>query len=136
MKELIKKFNEKLRGQGRYGMDAFSGSLLITALFALLLSSISNLWFISLYAIFPLVWGIIRCFSKKISKRESELDAFISMEDRRKENAALRKQKWTDRKTHRYFRCKYCDTVFRVPKGKGKVRITCPGCREQYTKKT
>lgn len=136
MNDLIKKINEKLRSQGRYGIDSFSQTLLVYALVFLLLSFISKMWFFSLYAVFPLIWSIVRCFSKKISKRESELDAFESMQERGKENAALRKRKWTDRKTHRYFRCKYCDTIFRVPKGKGKIRVTCPCCKEQYTKKT
>ena len=136
MKNLIQRFNEKLHSKGRYGIDAFSRALLIMGVIFLVLGLIPDLWFLSLYAVFPLVWALIRCFSKKIDKRESELDAYESMEERRKENAALRTRKWTDRKTHKYYRCKYCDTVFRVPKGKGKVRVTCPGCREQYTKKT
>ncbi len=64
------------------------------------------------------------------------MDAYESMEERRKQNASLQKRRWADRKTYKYYRCKYCETVFRIPKGKGKVRVTCPGCKEQYTKKT
>ncbi len=133
---MLQKFNEKLRGQGRYGMDAFSRTLLVMGAVFLVLGFIPDLWFLSLYAVFPLIWALIRCFSKKITKRELELDAYKSMEERRKENAVLIKRKWTDRKTHKYYRCKYCETVFRIPKGKGKVRVICPGCKEQYTKKT
>ncbi len=76
MKNMLQKFNEKLRGQGRYGMDAFSRALLIMGAVSLVLGVIPDLRFLSLYAVFPLAWALIRCFSKKISKRESELDAY------------------------------------------------------------
>ena len=29
---------------------------------------------------------------------------------------------------HRYFTCKSCGTICRVPAGKGKIEITCPKC--------
>ena len=41
-----------------------------------------------------------------------------------------------DRKTHRYYKCKSCKTVMRVPKGRGKIEITCPKCRMKVIKKT
>ena len=31
-------------------------------------------------------------------------------------------------KEHKYFVCKSCKTICRVPAGKGKVEITCPKC--------
>jgi len=136
MKDFFNRINEKLRSQGRCGIDAFSRTLLIIAVVMLLLGCIPDMWFLALYGIFPLVWAVFRCLSKNRDKRESELDAYEDMVERRKENDALRKRKWADRKTHRYYRCKYCETVFRVPRGKGKIRITCPGCGEPYIKKT
>ncbi len=32
-------------------------------------------------------------------------------------------------KDHKYFTCPTCRTVCRVPRGKGKIVITCPKCR-------
>ena len=37
---------------------------------------------------------------------------------------------------HRYFNCPRCRQVVRVPKGKGKISITCPKCREKFIKQT
>ena len=31
-------------------------------------------------------------------------------------------------KEHKYFTCPNCKTVCRVPRGKGKIVITCPKC--------
>lgn len=136
MKDFVRNINDKLRKRGRYGVDAFSRMLLIAAVIVLTLGLLLDLWIFSLYAIFPAVWSCVRIFSKNIDKRETELEAYEDMAKRRQENAALRKRRWADRKTFRYFRCKYCDTVFRVPRGKGKVNVTCPVCGEKFIKRT
>ena len=39
-------------------------------------------------------------------------------------------------KEHRYFTCKQCKTICRVPVGKGKIIITCPKCGHQFIKKS
>ena len=39
-------------------------------------------------------------------------------------------------KDHKYFTCKTCGTVCRVPVGKGKIIITCPKCGAQIQAKT
>ena len=41
-----------------------------------------------------------------------------------------------ERETHKYFKCKKCKAVLRVPKGRGKIEITCPKCRAKVIKKT
>ena len=35
-----------------------------------------------------------------------------------------------------FFRCPSCKEVVRVPRGKGKIRITCPRCGYAFEKKT
>ena len=39
-------------------------------------------------------------------------------------------------KTHRYFKCPGCGQTVRVPRGRGKIQITCPKCRREFIKKT
>ncbi|MBR3231854.1 MAG: hypothetical protein IKF75_04170, partial [Lachnospiraceae bacterium] len=45
-----------------------------------------------------------------------------------------KKQEWKDRKTYRYFKCPGCGQEVRVPKGKGRIRITCPKCHQSFEK--
>ncbi len=39
-------------------------------------------------------------------------------------------------KTHRIFQCPQCGQKVRVPKGKGKIEITCPNCRNHFIKRS
>lgn len=96
--------------------------------------------------------GVLRAFSTNIAKRRGENAAFMhfihgsSKEDKaeRKAMAAmakaeekLRKQKRKEElKTHVFYNCPKCKQELRVPRGKGKIRIKCPKCGEQFIKKT
>lgn len=52
-------------------------------------------------------------------------------------NIVDQKQKqFNQRKTHRFYACPNCKQKVRVPKGKGKIAITCPACSERFVKKT
>lgn len=71
-----------------------------------------------------LVLSLFRCFSRSTYKRYNENRKFLLMIDRIKDRA------------HRYYICPKCRQTVRVPRGKGKIAITCPKCREKFVKKT
>jgi DNA-directed RNA polymerase subunit RPC12/RpoP len=48
----------------------------------------------------------------------------------------LWKLKYENRKTAKVYMCSRCGRYIRVPKGKGKVQITCPGCGNRTVRKT
>lgn len=39
-------------------------------------------------------------------------------------------------KNHKIFQCGKCGQMIRVPKGKGKIAITCPSCKQEFIKRT
>ncbi|MDY2777424.1 MAG: hypothetical protein SOU51_03510 [Collinsella sp.] len=43
---------------------------------------------------------------------------------------------WRERKTSLFFRCKTCGTILSVPRGKGKLRVTCPKCGTKVEKQS
>lgn len=71
-----------------------------------------------------LVWSLVRCFSRDTYKRYQENRRFLLFFDRIKD------------KDNRYFSCPKCKQMVRVPRGKGKISITCPKCSEKFIKKT
>ncbi len=54
----------------------------------------------------------------------------------RREDAERRKAQRQDSRYYKYFNCPNCNQKVRVPKGKGKIEITCPKCRTTFIRKT
>jgi hypothetical protein len=112
---------------GRYGMDKLNSMILwvsvATVLLAVFLPLIPKL---VLTAISYILIGIaiFRALSHKTYKRYRENRRFLMLLDRIKD------------REHRYFDCPKCRQLVRVPRGKGKIAITCPKCSEKFTRKT
>ncbi len=128
MKEKIRNFFI-----GRNGMDSLSVTLSWTAIILMIVSWVIPVdWLQTLIyylALFCLIYAYFRVFSKDIGRRQSENAAFLTKKNQLK-------QRWTQRKTHKFFRCPRCKTVLRVPRGKGKVNITCRSCGEKFIRNT
>ena len=81
------------------------------------------------------VYVLFRMFSKNLSKRRGENQKCVNWDWRMKSSRAGAKERHAD-KDHKYFTCKNCKTICRVPVGKGKIIITCPKCGAQIHAKT
>ncbi len=46
------------------------------------------------------------------------------------------KQQWHEYRTYRFLLCPQCSQRLRVPRGKGKIRVTCTKCRNQFIAKS
>ena len=119
-----------LRGfmTGRYGTDRLNMVILCAGLVASLLSVMissqpMNLIFWALSYVL-MILAICRSLSRNTYKRYQENRKFLQIFDRLKD------------RQHRYFDCPKCRQMVRVPRGKGRIAITCPRCREKFVKKT
>jgi transcription elongation factor Elf1 len=81
------------------------------------------------------VWSIFRIFSRNIPKRREENNKFM-----RKAQPVLKwlrlQQTMRKDKEHRYFKCPNCSQYLRVPKGKGKITVTCRSCKASFQEKS
>lgn len=138
MKKWFQNLGYKMQSwmSGRYGYDELSKTVSITALIMALLALVPDLQFLSILSLVAWTWILIRSFSKNLSKRQRERIAYLQFTGKINNWFDLKKRAWNDRKTHRYFTCPNCKRTMRVPKGKGKIKITCPQCQNQITKKT
>ena len=113
---------------GRYGTDKLNMVILSAGLVVCLVSAFFDAPQINLlltavsYGL--MFWALYRCFSRNTYKRYQENRKFLQVFDRLKD------------RDHRYFDCPKCRQMVRVPRGKGKIAITCPRCRERFVKKT
>ncbi len=124
---------------GRYGVDEFSRFLNMVAMISLILSMLLDnlisgvLW---LLAIFTLVWSYIRLFSRNIYKRRAENNAYLTLRYKLTCKFSGWKQRQSQKRYYRFYKCPKCGITTRVPKGKGKIRITCPKCGEVFERKS
>ena len=121
--------------QGRYGNDQFNRFLMIVAMVLLILSvfGLDLLYFI---AIAVMVYAYFRMFSKKIYKRLAENQKYLQYEWKVKAKLQKKKSQLQQSKTHRIYKCPNCKQKIRVPKGRGRIAITCRKCGHEFIKKS
>lgn len=121
---------------GRNGLDSLNFFLIIISMCISLAASFKPLYLMQPISSAILVWVIYRFFSKNLQKRYKENMKFCSIKSSFFGKFKLLKNKFRDRKTHRYYSCPLCKTTLRVPKGRGKISIKCPKCECKIIKKT
>lgn len=133
-----------------YGMDALScGCILLSLMInlaAMLSARAGHPWkegwtFI---VFIPLFICLLRYFSTNRLRRRAENEWFV----RRLEKLFTRKPKAEygqnyrmegkveDKQAYKFFKCPSCRQRIRIPKGKGRIEITCPRCGERFIKKS
>lgn len=122
--------------QGRYGMDSFGKFLLITSMIVVLLSNFIHIRFVYLLGLALLVYGYFRMMSRNIPARQRENQKYLSLTYGLRQGFSGMKAQSQQRQYYAFYKCKSCGQSVRVPKGKGKINITCPGCGNVFMKKT
>lgn len=129
-RQLLAKISAGLRRfmEGRYGTDKLGMFLLRTALILMVVDlflpeSVVKLvvWALS-YGL--MIWAVVRALSRNTYRRYEENRKFLQFFDALKD------------REHRYYNCPKCRQRVRVPRGKGKIAISCPRCREKFVHKS
>jgi predicted RNA-binding Zn-ribbon protein involved in translation (DUF1610 family) len=120
---------------GRYGTDQLNNTMII-AYVVLYLISIFTRWSVLYWIALVLVFvTLFRTMSRQLDRRRAENAKFLQLV--RPLNRKLKNLKVRIRdKDHRYFKCPNCGQQLRVPRGKGKLNITCRNCGVSFEKKT
>jgi DNA-directed RNA polymerase subunit RPC12/RpoP len=127
---------------GRYGTDALNQFLNIAVLVLLVLALLtSKIWaglssLCYVLALIALVLCYYRTFSRNISKRTEENYKFYTAKERAAARLNTYKEMWANRKQYHYYRCTKCHQKLRVPRGRGRIQISCPRCGNQFIKKS
>lgn len=114
---------------GRYGQrDKLNSLLLWSSVICVVLSLVMPWRPVSLglaVAAYALMgYSIFRTFSRNTYKRYRENRRYMHLLERIRD------------RQHRYYTCPRCRQSVRVPKGKGKIAIACPRCREKFVRKS
>ena len=121
--------------QGRYGNDQLNKFLMIILMFCLALSFFAGNAFY-LFGLFLLFYVYLRMLSRNIDKRSAENGIYLRFRDKIRNNFMRRKRTLLQRKTHHIYHCPSCKQKIRVPRGKGKVVVSCPKCGTEFVKRS
>ncbi len=125
---------------GRNGVDQLGLTIIWTAVAVNIIDMFVRQQ--AVYAILNLLgvvlvgWALFRMFSRNLQKRRAENGKFLEKIWWPVKNRFRAGQQKRQDKEHKYFTCPNCGTVCRVPRGKGKIVITCPKCHGEIRGKS
>lgn len=131
MKEKFRKFMID-----RYGVDLLSKFMLGTAVLLLVFAMGFRNNFLNTLACLLVLLCYFRMFSRNYQKRAEENQKFLELKGKAATFLKREKEYFEQRKTHHIYKCPSCKQKIRVPKGKGKICITCPKCHTEFIKKS
>ncbi|MBE7037340.1 MAG: hypothetical protein E7404_00350 [Ruminococcaceae bacterium] len=121
--------------QGRYGVDDLYKAMFALSIVFIVLSYFPHLRFFHFLFLLTIVLMYVRFFSRNIYKRQQENIAYLKLKNKVTSRFYLYKRMWNERKIKKYFKCKKCGAHWSVPKGVGKVEITCKNCKTKMIRK-
>ena len=126
---------------GRYGNDQLGNFLFVTYLLLFVLQLIFRTTVVGpvliLLSYFLIILYFFRCLSRNIYKRQMENQKFLKAWNPVKNYFKFWRLRIKERSgTKKLYRCPKCHQTIRVPKGRGKIAISCHKCRFEFIKKT
>ncbi|MBO4290094.1 MAG: hypothetical protein J5865_08370 [Lachnospiraceae bacterium] len=134
MREKLQRFM-----MGRYGSDQFSRFLSFAGLAMLVVYLFTGWTWLYIVAFALIILNLMRTLSRNTTRRYAENSRYLYIKHKFlsffKKGGADGSGTRTD-SDHRIFKCPGCGQKVRVPKGKGKISITCPKCKKEFIKRT
>ena len=121
---------------GRNGPDTLSNYSIILGFIFSIAASVFKIHAFGIVSWVLLFYSMFRLFSRNVYVRQQENLKFLQMIYKIKKPFIKYKNRYNQKKYYKFYRCSNCKQELRVPKGKGKVRITCPKCKNSFKKMT
>ena len=122
--------------QSRYGMDNLSNCLVWTGIGLMILNLFFRNPVINIIALILIFTTYFRAFSKNYNRCSAQNQWYLDHTKGIRSFFKRLQLRWKMRKTHHIYRCKKCGQDIRIPKGKGKIMITCPKCHNEFMKRS
>lgn len=127
--------------QGRYGVDQFAKFTMGVALVSIVLAIFVNTGssagsLLDMLGLVAIVYTYFRIFSRNISKRAQENQKYLSATAKLRQRLNKEKNMMKQRKDYHIYTCPSCGQKVRIPRGKGKIEISCPKCHSKFVKRS
>ena len=127
--------------QGRYGVDQFAKFTMGVALVSIVLAIFVNTGssagsLLDMLGLVAIVYTYFRIFSRNIAKRAQEDQKYLSATAKLRQRLNKEKNMMKQRKDYHIYTCPSCGQKVRIPRGKGKIEISCPKCHSKFVKRS
>lgn len=117
---------------GRYGQDELGKFILSLTLILLVINLFVKTSALSVVALILIFYSYYRIFSRDTSARYAENKKFLDTIEPLRRKFFTSKNKYENRKVYKYIKCPSCKLEMKVPKGKGKIKVTCKSCGNKF----
>lgn len=132
MKDKIKNNLQKV-----YGVDFLSKTMIIVALILSLINlKFKNRVIEVITMILIVYFGIFRVFSVNRYQRMVENQKFAKAVKPMTDFFEKYKIRALNSKDKKYIKCPNCKKEMKIPRNKGKIKVTCPHCGHKFVKKS
>lgn len=129
MKERLQRFM-----MGRNGFDEFASFSIIIAFALCILDLFIDSALLHTCFLIIMFYTYFRILSRNYTKRYQENQKFLQIKNQIVSRFQSEKSLMKQRKTHHIYKCPTCGQKIRIPRGKGRICITCPKCKTEFTK--
>lgn len=129
MKEKLMKFM-----MGRYGADQLNRFLLVFAVILVMLAVAFRLPLLNTLGLAALIYSYFRMFSRNVQRRYQENVKYLALKNRFL--GFFKNKIWylKQMRTYHIYKCPGCGQKIRIPRGKGRIQVSCPKCRNTFIK--
>ena len=121
---------------GRYGTDELTRFMMWICVACLFLNMFTRWRIFHGLAIVLIILSYVRMLSRNYSKRNAENQKYLNATRDLRMRFAKMKNRAAQSKDFHIYKCPSCGQKIRIPRGKGKIRITCPKCRTEFEKRS
>lgn len=121
---------------GRYGSDQLTVALLVTGMVLTFIGDAFDLYFLTLITYLIFFGCIFRIMSKNILARQKENNKFLQYWNPIRAWLKTKYNTLKSSRNYKYFKCPNCKQELRVPRGKGKIAVTCKKCNTKFIQKS
>jgi Zn finger protein HypA/HybF involved in hydrogenase expression len=121
---------------GRNGVDDLARFESLVVLVLLIVAMFTKWGILTTIALVIMIHMYFRVFSRNTAKRYEENRKYLNFRYNRTVSWNRFKKRVVQSRDYRFYKCPMCRQEVRVPKGHGKIEITCPKCRENFIRRS
>ena len=122
--------------RGRQGPDDLAVFCTNLAIVVVLVNVFARVSWLGWFALVLVAYSRFRIQSKNLGARSRENAAFLKALGPARPWVQNPRAAWSELRSYKHVKCASCHQRVRVPRGKGKLRVTCPRCGGKFEVKS